>query len=287
MTNLVAMLTHGGRGGEVLLEDGSHTLNAELGGIATRRRAVLPRHTRAGAARWTSTCCARRSAPDDAQPDGHRARLDGEHAQPLRRLGAAARLHGGGLEPRAREGRAGAPRRRAHLQRGDRAQGEARARWRSTPIRSASASRRACPRRSARYCAGAAISSSGRAPSGAWWAATCARPGPLAAAGIVALETMVDRLAEDHANAKRLAEGLNRIDASLVDPQRCRFQSRASGSEEERAPRRAVVGGPEAERRGWWRRATPTRCASSPTGTSRPRTWMLTVAAFAEPVAIG
>ena len=34
MTNLVAMLTHGGRGGEVLLEDGSHTLNAELGGIA-------------------------------------------------------------------------------------------------------------------------------------------------------------------------------------------------------------------------------------------------------------
>src|SRR5215813_197527 len=35
MTNLVAMLTHGGRGGEVLLEDGSHTLNAELGGIAS------------------------------------------------------------------------------------------------------------------------------------------------------------------------------------------------------------------------------------------------------------
>jgi threonine aldolase len=32
--------------------------------------------------------------------------------------------------------------------------------------------------------------------------------GVIAAAGIVALETMVDRLAEDHANAKRLAEGL-------------------------------------------------------------------------------
>jgi len=32
--------------------------------------------------------------------------------------------------------------------------------------------------------------------------------GVLAAAGIVALEEMVDRLAEDHANAKRLAEGL-------------------------------------------------------------------------------
>src|SRR5262245_9456361 len=34
MANLVAMLAHGGRGGEVLLEEGSHTLNAELGGIA-------------------------------------------------------------------------------------------------------------------------------------------------------------------------------------------------------------------------------------------------------------
>jgi threonine aldolase len=29
---------------------------------------------------------------------------------------------------------------------------------------------------------------------------------------------MVDRLAEDHAAAQRLAEGLHRIDASLVDP---------------------------------------------------------------------
>jgi threonine aldolase len=32
--------------------------------------------------------------------------------------------------------------------------------------------------------------------------------GVIAAAGIVALETMVDRLAEDHANARRLAQGL-------------------------------------------------------------------------------
>ena len=35
--------------------------------------------------------------------------------------------------------------------------------------------------------------------------------GILAAAGIVALETTVDRLAEDHANARRLAEGLSEI----------------------------------------------------------------------------
>ena len=42
--------------------------------------------------------------------------------------------------------------------------------------------------------------------------------GVIAAAGIVALEEMIDRLAEDHARAKRLAEGLARIDPSLVDP---------------------------------------------------------------------
>ena len=35
--------------------------------------------------------------------------------------------------------------------------------------------------------------------------------GIIAAAGIVALETMVDRLAEDHANARRLAQGLTGI----------------------------------------------------------------------------
>jgi len=42
--------------------------------------------------------------------------------------------------------------------------------------------------------------------------------GPLAAAGIVALENMVARLPEDHRTAKRLAVGLNKIDASIVDP---------------------------------------------------------------------
>lgn len=44
--------------------------------------------------------------------------------------------------------------------------------------------------------------------------------GVLAAAGIVALERMVDRLAEDHANAKRLAEGLAVIPGIMIDPAR-------------------------------------------------------------------
>ena len=42
--------------------------------------------------------------------------------------------------------------------------------------------------------------------------------GVLAAAGLVALERMVDRLAEDHANARRLAEGLARLPGLRVDP---------------------------------------------------------------------
>jgi threonine aldolase len=41
--------------------------------------------------------------------------------------------------------------------------------------------------------------------------------GVLAAAGLVALESMVDRLAEDHANARRLAEGLARLPRVRLD----------------------------------------------------------------------
>ena len=42
--------------------------------------------------------------------------------------------------------------------------------------------------------------------------------GVMAAAGIVALETMVDRLADDHRRAKRIAEGVHAVDPRLTDP---------------------------------------------------------------------
>ena len=42
--------------------------------------------------------------------------------------------------------------------------------------------------------------------------------GVLAAAGLVALDNMVERLADDHSNAKRLAEGLANIKGISVDP---------------------------------------------------------------------
>ena len=43
--------------------------------------------------------------------------------------------------------------------------------------------------------------------------------GILAAAGIIALTEMVDRLAEDHANAKKLANGLARIPGITIEPE--------------------------------------------------------------------
>ena len=43
--------------------------------------------------------------------------------------------------------------------------------------------------------------------------------GILAAAGIVALESMVDRLADDHANARRLAQGLAVMPGISLDPE--------------------------------------------------------------------
>ena len=42
--------------------------------------------------------------------------------------------------------------------------------------------------------------------------------GVIAAAGIVALETMVERLAQDHENARLLAEGLSIVPGIRLDP---------------------------------------------------------------------
>ncbi len=44
--------------------------------------------------------------------------------------------------------------------------------------------------------------------------------GVIAAAGVVALEHMIDRLAEDHVNARRLAEGLADTHGITLDPSR-------------------------------------------------------------------
>ena len=151
-------------------------LNAELGGIA----GVAGLFYRGiPGKRGAMDLDALREAmrPDHPPPHGHRAGLDGEHPQPRRRRGAAARAHAGGARPRARKRRPGAPRRRAHLQRSNFA---------------GRAAQRNCSvfrlglllRFEGTFRAGGihplrqrARSSSARAPTAAWSAATCARPG--------------------------------------------------------------------------------------------------------------
>jgi threonine aldolase len=217
MTNLVAVLAHAERGGEVLLESGAHMLNSELGGIAaiagtfyrglpghrgsidleslresirgrTRRNfgtalvCMETTHNRAGGA----------VLPLDAMRAVHTIAADHDvpvHIDGARIFNAAAAL-----------GTAA----RAIAEHGD----------------------------SVCFCVSKALS----APVGSLLCGSedfiararafrrmvggnMRQAGPLAAAGIVALETMIDRLGEDHAAAKRLASGLHAIHPDLVDPE--------------------------------------------------------------------
>src|ERR687888_55559 len=52
------------------------------------------------------------------------------------------------------------------------------------------------------------------------WGGAMRQSGVVAAAGLYALDHHVERLAEDHANAKALAEGLAQIDGVSIDPAR-------------------------------------------------------------------
>jgi len=216
MTNLVAMLTHGGRGGEVLLEDGSHTLNAELGGIATL------------AGLFYKGIPGRRGAMDlDQLREAIRPTTRNQMGTALVWMENTHNRSGGSvlslayMEEVSKAARdKGVP---VHLD-------GARIFNAATSLRVA-ASDVAKFADSVCFCVSKGLS----APVGSilcgekdfierarayrrMVGGNMRQAGPVAAAGIVALETMVERLAEDHANARRLAEGLHRVDASLVDP---------------------------------------------------------------------
>ena len=70
--------------------------------------------------------------------------------------------------------------------------------------------------------------------------------GTVAAAGIIALETMIDRLAEDHANARYLAERLAELPYVEIDPARVETNivvfTLREGTAEEFLPRLASAG---------------------------------------------
>jgi threonine aldolase len=216
MTNLVAMLAHAQRGGEVLLEQGSHTLNAELGGIA------------GVAGLFYRGIPGRRGAMDlEALREALRPTLRNQMGSALVWVENTHNRSGGAVLPLH------------HMQ-----AVHALAREQGIPVHldgarifNAAAALKTEARQIAQhadsvcFCVSKALS----APVGSLLCGTAAfierarafrrmvggnmrQAGPLAAAGIVALETMTDRLTEDHRTAKRLAEGLHRIEASLVDP---------------------------------------------------------------------
>lgn len=216
MTNLVAVLTHTQRGGEVLLESGSHILNSELGGITAlagmfykgvpgRRGAMdlerLAESVRPGTRQnfGTALVC--------METSHNRA---GGAVLPLEHMRAVYEIAAGHGVP-------------VHVD--------------GARIFNAAAALRTDARNIAQYADSVCfcVSKGLSAPVGSLLCGKAdfierarafrrmvggnlRQAGPLAAAGIVALESMVDRLDQDHASAKRLAQSLHRIDASLVDP---------------------------------------------------------------------
>jgi threonine aldolase len=217
MSNLVALLAHADRGGEVLLEESSHILNAELGGVSNiagmfycglpgnrgamdldalrdRVRPRISRNRLGTALIWMET--SHNAAGGAALPLAHMAAVYGiarEQEVPVHIDGA--RL------------------------------------FNAAVARGVSAKEVAQHSDTVCFCVSKGLS----APIGSLVCGShefierargfrrmvggnMRQAGPIAAAGIVALENMVERLADDHRTAKRLAQGLHEIDAAIVDP---------------------------------------------------------------------
>jgi threonine aldolase len=216
MTNLVAVLAHTSRAGEVLLERGAHILNTELGGLA------------AVAGVFYKGIPGSRGAMDED--------LLRESIRPMTRNNFGTALV---CMENSHNGAGGAVLPLAHMQRVHEL-----ARKHGVPVHTdgarlfnaaaalgVTAAEVAQHTDSVCFCVSKGLS----APVGSVLCGTRtfidrARPfrrmvggnmrqaGSIAAAGIVALETMIDRLKDDHASAKRLANGLHRIDPRFCNP---------------------------------------------------------------------
>jgi len=217
MTNLVAVLTHAQRGGEVLLEQSAHILVSEIGGIAGL------------AGLFHKGIPGRRGAMDvDALRERMRPMTRNNLGTALVCMETTHNQAGGAVLPLA------------HMR-----EVHALARENDVPVHTdgarlfnAAAALGVAPRDIAQHTDSIAfcVSKGLSAPVGSVLCGSNAfierartfrrmvggnmrQAGPLAAAGIVAIETMAARIKDDHATAKRLAEGLYRIDARLTNPQ--------------------------------------------------------------------
>ena len=246
MTNLVAVLTHTSRGGEVLLEPGAHILNSELGGVTALAgafyRGIPGRH----------------GAMDlDALGEAIRGGTRNNFGTALVCMETTHNRAGGAVLPlvhmKAVYGlaqRHGVP---VHTD-GARI-------FNAAVALGVEAKEIACHTDTVGFCVSKGLS----APVGSILCGSAAfierarayrrmvggnmrQAGPMAGAGIIALETMIPRLAEDHDTARRLAEGLHRIDPALCDPKQVatnlvRVDLRKSG-------RRAVLWSEELKKKG-------------------------------------
>jgi threonine aldolase len=216
MTNLVAVLAHTQRGGEVLLEAGAHILNSELGGITAvagafyrglpGRRGAIDLDALRNAIRKPGRQSFGTSlvAMETSHNRAGGAVLALDH---MRAVQALAHEHG---IPVHTDG--------ARVFNAAVALGvEAHAVAQHTDSICFCVSKGLSAPVGSLLCGSAAFIDRARAFR-RMVGGNMRQCGPLAAAGIVALETMVTRLADDHANAKRLATGFAAIDSSLVDP---------------------------------------------------------------------
>ncbi|MGG5809634.1 GntG family PLP-dependent aldolase [Falsiroseomonas sp. CW058] len=218
MGNLVALLTHTGRGEEVLLESGCHILRSEMGGIAALAGVA---HRALPGVRGAIPIAAIEAACTGGTDYNTRLRPS------LLCLETTHNAAGGAVLPldylagaRAAAGRHGMA---VHID-GARLFNAAAA----LGVPAEAIARHAD---SVTFC----LSKGLGAPAGsvlcgpaAWIArarffrrmvgGTMRQSGVLAAAGLVALRGMVDRLPEDHRRARRLAEGLAAIHPTICDP---------------------------------------------------------------------
>ncbi len=232
MTNLVAVLAHTSRAGEVLLERGAHMLNTELGGLAavagvfykailgTRgamnetalREAVRPMTRNNFGTALICMETTHNGAGGAVLPLAHMRMVHGlaqEHGIPVHTDGA--RLFNAAIA-------LGVP--ASTVARHTDSVCFCVSKGLSAPVGSV-------------LCGSSAFIERARAFR-RMVGGNMRQAGSIAAAGIVALETMIKRLADDHAMAKRLAAGLQAIDASLIDPNEVetnivRISVRASG----------------------------------------------------------
>lgn len=216
MTNLVAVMAHTHRGEEVLLDDGAHILNSELGGIS------------AVAGAFYRTLPGKRGAVDiDALESAIRRPTRNTLRTALVCMETTHNRAGGAVLPLEHM-------RRVH----------ALAREREIPVHvdgarvfNAAAALGTPVADIGRHTdsIGFCVSKGLSAPVGSLLCGSSAfierarmfrrmvggnmrQAGPLAAAGILAITAMTERLKDDHATARRLARRLHAIDASLVDP---------------------------------------------------------------------